>query len=185
MNLHEIDWHYASIRRIFEALSEGLEMVEKDLDEAEYANNPYFDVDNALEEADSLLGIAFVTAQTYITSTISDANIVGKPPVKYKKDQLLKNYSDLLPNTQVTKLEMCDAAANYFKHHDEWTGWTATGLNQKTVAILQSVGINEDTEYPCVKALKVLLQTDDYDLKKLLDILSTWRKSVIESVKPR
>jgi hypothetical protein len=185
MNTYEIDWRYSWVQRIFEALSEGLKRVGHDFDEAELSDEFYFDVNMALEEANALLGIAFVTAQTYITGTVSDINKITKSGIKLKKDQLLKNHSDNLPGLGVTKLEFCDAMANYFKHQDEWPDWSATGHHQKTVSVLQNAGINQNDEYICVKAMELLLQIKEYDLNPLLQLLSTWRQSVIEDIKPK
>jgi hypothetical protein len=185
MNIYEIDWRYSWVQRIFEALSEGLKSVWHDYDEAEQSDESYFDVDMALEEANALLGIAFVTAQTYITGTVADINKITKAGTKLKKDQLLKNHNGYLVGLGVTKLEFCDAMANYFKHQDEWPDWSASGHHQRTVSVLQNAGINQKDEYICVKAMEILLQIKEYDLTPLLQLLSTWRKSVIESIKPK
>jgi hypothetical protein len=183
---YEIDWRYSSIQRIFESLSQGLKSVEYDLDEAEQSSELYFDADMALEHADGLFGIAFVAAQTYITGVVSDANKVAKLGIQLKKNQLLKDYSDFLGGLTITKLEFCDAMANYFKHHDEWAHWSSgTGQNQKTIAILRTAGIREDDSYPCVSAANILLSEDNWDLAPLLLMLSSWREVVIEACKPK
>jgi hypothetical protein len=182
---YEFDWRYSSIQRIFESLSQGLKSVEHDLDESEQSSELYFDADMALDHADGLFGIAFVTAQTYITGVVSDANKVAKSGIQFKKDQLLRDYGDYLPKLTVTKLEFCDAMANYFKHHDEWANWSGTGHSQKTITILRTVGIREDDNHPCVGAANVLLPKDDWNLAPLLQILARWRKLVIEACKSK
>ena len=182
---YEFDWRYSSIQRIFESLSLGLKSVEHELDESERSSELYFDVDMALEHANGLFGIAFVTAQTYITGVVSDANRVAKPSVRFKKDQLLRSYSDYLSGLTATKLEFCDAMANYFKHHDEWANWSGTGHSQKTITIFRTVGITEDDHHPCVSAANVLLPKGDWDLAPLLQILLHWRKIVIEACKSK
>ncbi len=102
---YEFDWRYSSTQRIFESLSQGLKSVEHDLNESEQSSELYFDVDMALEHADGLFGIAFVTAQTYITGVVSDANKVSKSGIQFKKDQLLREYSDCLLGLTVTKMD--------------------------------------------------------------------------------
>ncbi len=182
---YEFDWRYSSIQRIFESLSLGLKSVEYDLEESERSTELYFDADMALEHANGLFGIAFVTAQTYITAIVSDANKVAKSSIQFKKDQLLKDYSECLLGLTVTKLEFCNAMANYFKHHDEWARWSGIGHSQKTIAILHAAGIREDDSYPCVSAANILLSKDDWDLDPLLQTLSNWRKVVIEACKSK
>jgi hypothetical protein len=182
---YEFDWRYSSTQRIFESLSQGLKSVEHDLDESEQSSELYFDVDIALEHADGLFGIAFVTAQAYITGVVSDANKVAKSDIQFKKDQLRKDYSDYLPGLTVTRLEFCDAMANYFKHHDEWANWSGIGHGQKTISVLRVVGLREDDSYPCVSAANILLPKDDWGLAPLLQILSHWREVVIEASKSK
>jgi hypothetical protein len=182
---YEFDWRYSSVRRIFVSLSQGLKNIERDLEESERSSELFFDADMALEHADGLFGIAFVTAQTYITGVVSDTNRVAKSDIQFKKDQLLRNYSDCLSGLTVTKLEFCNAMANYFKHHDEWASWSGIGYSQKTITILRTVGIREDDSYPCVSAANVLLSKDDWDLAPLLQMLSSWRKVAIEACKSK
>ena len=138
MKRQEFDWRLSSTKRIFQALSEALKDVERGFVEAQED----FEIDDALEHTESLLGIAFVTAQTYIAGMVSDANALIGPDSKVTKERLLKDYSDRVPESTVTKMELCDALANYFKHHDEWNGWSVTGRNQKTISILRAAGID-------------------------------------------
>ena len=184
MNLYEIDWRYSSIRNIFGTLSESLQTVVDKLHEAEQSGDDIA-FDFALEQAEGLCGIAFVAAQTYIAGTVADVNRIASSSTSLKKDQLLRNYSDDLAQINLTKLELCDAMANYFKHHDEWQRWSGRGRKQKTVAILQTIGIKESDNYPCIKAVHILLSQDEWDLIPLLKLLSKWRESVIETYKQK
>ena len=154
------------------------------LQEAEQSGDElYFDF--ALEQAEGLCGIAFVTAQTYITGTIADVKRLALADTKFKKDQLLKEFNDNLPGLTPTKLEFCDAMANYFKHHEEWQRWAGAGQKQKTVTMLQAAGLNEADNYPCVKAIHILLPENEWNLMPLLKLLSSWRESIIEAYKQK
>jgi hypothetical protein len=176
VNWHEIDWRFSSTKRIFQALSDGLKDVERDFSEAQEE----FEIDDALEHTESLLGIAFVMAQTYIAGTASDASKLMGSGSKLTKEQLLKACGDRLAGSTVTRMELCDAIANYFKHHDEWNSWSATGRHQKTVSILRAAGIEENDDFPCRKAADILWSNNDgSDLEPLLSLISSWRKSVI------
>ena len=60
------------------------------------------DVQDALEQAESLMGIAFVTSQTYIAKAIADARKLAKSP-KPTKQHLLAHFSEIIPRTGLTK----------------------------------------------------------------------------------
>ena len=126
------------------------------------------------------MGIAFVMAQTYIAGTVSDANKLMGSGGKLTKEQLLKKHGDELAGSTVTRMELCDAIANYFKHHDEWNSWSATGRHKNTVSILCAAGIEENADFPCRKAADILWSNNDgSDLEPLLSLISSWRKAVI------
>lgn len=180
MKFHEIDWRLSATRRIFKALSEGLKDVQQDSVEAVEE----FEVDDALDYTENLLGIAFVTAQTYVTGTVADANQLNKSGIKVTKEHLLQVHGDKVANSAITKLELCDAIANYYKHHDEWGSWSPTSRNQKTISILQAVNIEEQDHYPCCKAANILgLTGNSQDMETLLSLISNWREKVIAEYK--
>jgi hypothetical protein len=176
MRLEEIDWRFSSTRRIFQALSEGMKDVKYDFDAAQED----YQIDIALDHIENLFGIAFVTAQTYIVRTVSDANQLLRGSGKFTKEQLLKDYSSRLGESAITNMELCDAIANYFKHHDEWVDWAITSRNQKTISVLHAAGIQEWDEFPCRKAADVLWSANDGpDLEPLLILILNWREAVI------
>jgi hypothetical protein len=177
LNLSEIDWRLSSTRRVLRALYDGLASVKQDLDAA----GEDYETDDALDHGEALLGIAFVTAQTYIAETVSDANRIAGSKVRFTKPQLLKEYSDRLPETTVTELQLIDATANYFKHHDEGPNWSVRGRSQKTLSILRAAGIDEFC--PCLKAANLLCPGDVPNLGQLLSIIKNWRKAVVAACK--
>ena len=125
------------------------------------------------------VGIAFVMAQTYITGTLSDVNEIVSSKTKVSKDELMKDFSEYLESSDITKIELCDATANYFKHHDEWKNWSPTERNRKTISILTATGIKEIDEYPCDKAASLIWSNSDEDLQPLLELLTKWREAAI------
>ena len=177
----ETDWRLSSTKMILKALSAGMTDVP-----GRVANAiEEYEIENAIEHTESLLGIVFVTAQTYITGTVADANRIIRPG-KLSKEKLLQDFGGPLPGLGTSKLELCDAIANYFKHHDEWGSWSSVGRHQKTTSILLAGGITESEEYPCRKAADLLwLNYDGSDFEPLLTILTTWRAEVIQFCKGR
>lgn len=173
MKLGEFDWRLPSTRGVLRALNDGLTRVQQHLDEA----IEQYETDDALDHAEALLGIAFVTAQIYMAGTIADANRITGSKTTLTKENLLKEYGKRLPGSIITDLQLVDAIANYFKHHDEGSNWPAKGQSQKTLSILRAAGIKES--YPCLEAANYLCPGDLPDLNHLLSIIRNWREMVI------
>ena len=74
----------------------------------------------------------------------------------------------------MTRIQLINAAANYFKHHGEWAGWPTGGQGAADRRILRSVGITEKTGCPCVAAVEKLCGTS-WKLVVLHQILKEWR----------
>ncbi len=165
------------------ALSEGLKRVDEGFLLTKQSNEVFFSPDDVLEEMESLVGIAFVTIQTYISGAVSDANKIAAPKYHFGKDQLLKEFGKELREKHVTNVEVCDAVANYFKHHDEWRSWEPTERNRRTLTILRSAGMNENVDYPCIRAFEMLSPESQMSFVSLLEEVSVWRKVVIAAVK--
>jgi hypothetical protein len=186
MNIYEIDWRISSIRRIAVALSQGIDLVIRELElseESDDPDSPPFDPLDAAEHIENLLGIAFVTAQTYITGTVSDIPKLTHSSSTPTKRQLLQVFSDVLPGCNITKMELCDAIANYWKHHEEGDGWSSTPMNKRTLDILNAMGIGEFENFPCQKVADILWPGGWRNLERLLELVSEWRQRVIECYK--
>lgn len=182
MNLYEIDWRISYIRRIAMALSQGIDLVNYELNLSEESgdpDSPPFDPLDAAEHIENLLGIAFVTAQTYITGTVSDIPKLTSSSSTPTKRQLLQDFSEEIPGSNITKMELCDAIANYWKHQEEWDGWSGTPKNKRTLEILRGIGIEESENFPCQKVADVLWPGGWQNLEQLLGLISEWRQRVI------
>jgi hypothetical protein len=75
-----------------------------------------------------------------------------------------------------TRIELINAAANYFKHHDEWSQWPAN----ETTKTLSRAGITERTEFPCIAAMRIFCG-DNRKLIVLHQIVLEWRSHLLES----
>lgn len=177
LKFSEIDWRAPSTRRVLLALYDGLAGIKQDLDGA----IEDYERDEALDHAEALLGMAFLTAQIYIAGTVGDVNRITGSKVRLTKEHLLKQYGKRVPNTAITELQLIDAIANYFKHHDEGSNWSAMGQSQKTLSILRAAGISET--YPCLKVADFLCPGDVPDVGQLVSIIRNWRKMVIDAHK--
>jgi len=181
----EIDWRKSSVRQILFALSQGLD-----------ANVQQFhdggDVDDALEYEDDLCGIAFVTAQAYITGVVADVNTLrghalrgARSPIS--KHELLKTANPIVGDTTLTRMQLCDTMANYYKHRDEWDEWAAstTSAAARTIELLRTAGFTEGDKHLCTTVATLLFgNVEVKSLVSLVDMLSSWRVTVIASEIP-
>jgi hypothetical protein len=188
MNVYEIDWRISYIRRVVEALSQGINSVDRELEISEQSNDPHSppsDPLDAAEHVENLLGIAFVTAQTYTTGAVSDIPRLTHSLCKPTKRQLLQEFSDSLPGCTITKMELCDAIANYWKHHEEWDKWSTTTNNKTTLDILRCVGIDEKENFPCQRVADILWPDSWRNLEKLPELIAEWRQKIIDAYKSK
>jgi hypothetical protein len=139
MTKREIDWRKSSVRQILFALSQGLNANAQQFEDGG-------DVDDALEYEDDLCGIAFVTAQAYITGVVADANALRGTRSPIRKHELLKSANPIVADTTLTRMQLCDTMANYYKHRDEWVDWAAPAAHH-TTDLLRMAGFTEDDKH--------------------------------------
>jgi hypothetical protein len=176
----DLDMRISSTSRIINSVSETISNISTQM---ENQKEQYF-IEESIYLIEELYGIAFVVAQTYISGTVTDVKTSGNEVLNISKELLLKEYSELLPGSNTTKMELCDALANYYKHHDEWGDWSAPGRHQKTVAILHSVGIKQFESIVFDQAIGILWpENKNYDINQLVLLLKQWRKNVVDSYK--
>ena len=77
----------------------------------------------------------------------------------------------------MTRIEVINATANYFKHHEEWSGWPAT----ETTQILSSVGITQRTELPCIEVTE-LFCGKSWEFVVVHQVVKEWRLHVLNSL---
>jgi len=176
MHLQEIDWRIGPLQDIIVGIGAGLVAIQKRMDAEEG-----FDGLSAREYAEPLFGLGFVAAQTYAVGTVSDLNSVRMSRGKSKEEKLNKHkcYAhDTFIKGDVTRIQLINASANYFKHHDEWGTRWPTNYDTK---ILGKVGITEKTEFPCIDAVDLLCGTS-WELNELLQILKEWRAHLFSTL---
>ena len=132
------------------------------------------DVITAMEIAEYQYGAVYVAWQAYAVGTVSDINEIRLSLGKDKRGKL-----DLYKQKQTvsegpTSVELINALANYFKHHEEWSAWPSN----HTTDTLRCFGINEKTEFPLSHGVEVL-EGDNKELRKVCEILEGWRSSLI------
>ena len=177
MKFREFDWRQSSVRQILSALSQGLEANSQAFDDGG-------DIDDALEYEDDLCGIAFVTAQAYITRVVADVNLLRGTLSPIKKHELLESANPIVADTTLTRLQLCDTMANYYKHRDEWADWTDPAA-RRTTDLLRMAGFTQGNQHLYTTVATLLFGNVKVEsLVPLVDMLSSWRVAVIASAIP-
>lgn len=139
------------------------------------------------EQAEFIAGLGFTICQKYITGTLGW--------IKVDKESALKKGP--LFSEKLTYAKIINAAANYWKHHDEWDaisfgeadedGLLSVTLrdasklsNQacRTIKILQQVTVWSD--YNCVNILYEITKKTENNLLSLTPILQQWRAELLD-----
>jgi hypothetical protein len=179
MNIYAHDWERSTVRSVLISLSDGLQGLEPLCGHGIEPEAEQFEIDDALEVADSLWGIAFVTSQVYISSVVKGVAHIAPRQQDTSKPALLQLYSPVLDGTPISRLQLCDAAANYYKHHDEWGGWRRTERNCRTFDILTAAGFTTADAHHCLKASEMLFGASNGDCDALFQMITDWRDAVI------
>ena len=171
MHLREINWRIGPLHDVIVGIDAGLAAIHERLDAEEG-----FDGISAREHAEPLFGLGFVAAQSYALGTVSDLNSIRMSRHKPKKEKLDCYACDTIARKgSVTRIQLINASANYFKHHDEWARWpTGSERGAHDTRALGCVGITEKTEFPCIAAVDLLCGTS-WELIVLHQILKEWR----------
>jgi hypothetical protein len=171
MHIREFDWRIEPLHDVIVGIDAGLAAIHERLNAEEG-----FDGISGREHAEALFGLGFVAAQSYALGTVSDLNSVRMSRRKPKKEKLDCYACDSIAlKGGVTRIQLINASANYFKHHDEWVRWpTGSDRGAHDTKALRSVGITEKTEFPCIDAVDLLCGTS-WELIVLHQILKEWR----------
>lgn len=175
MHLREIDTRIGPLHHVIVGIDAGLSAIHELLESEEG-----FDGISAREHAEPLFGVGFVAAQTYALGTVSDLNSVR---MRHCKPEFYYEHDTITLKQGVTRIQLINASANYFKHHDDWPDPWPTSITAKTkmghliaknVDTLGLVGITEKTEFPCIDAVDLLCGTS-WEWIVLHQILKEWR----------
>ncbi|MGH7951196.1 MAG: hypothetical protein ACREFE_04660 [Limisphaerales bacterium] len=144
-----------------------------------------FTEENMLIEG--LLGCAFVAAQTYIELVVARTERLRQrvknqchhdlKTTKCEKHEIIHKFSDLVTGSTYSKIELINACANYFKHHERWPSkWDcATRKDIKnTIRIIRAVGASENSSDNCRKGLVALGIDPVFNVFMLAEILHEW-----------
>ena len=174
MTFDEIDWRIEPLHDVIVGIEAGLRAIQQRMEEEEG-----FDGLFAQEHADSVLGLGLVAAQTYILGAWTDLNrlrVHAGQALITKSQCYASDTITIMP--AVTRIQLINAAANYFKHHDEWSDWPSN----ETTQILGRVGITKNTDFPCVNATRMLCG-ETCELIVMHQIVREWRAHIFRALR--
>jgi len=150
------------------------------------------------DEIEGLLAVAFVIAQTHVTQVVSRtmrvleaAKFAGKPLTAFapstevSRDHVLQTASDVVPGTEYTQVQVLDAFANYFKHHEEWRGDWATLKDKKarkTAKVIAAAGAARGFGGNFRAGAEVLGNGSYKNVGVFVSIISAWRSGLVEAL---
>lgn len=182
-NFREIDYRRNWLSQLFSALTVMMSDIDQRLE-----NDGHYDGTDAREDTESILGIAFIAAQTYIAGTVADINAILKTSRQpLDKSDILKPKELLLLDVVsiaggVSRTQLVYEIANYHKHHDEWEEWSVNDRNRQTIKILNGCGIHKGTTHHCYEAAALLWPEEQLGkFCYLLNLLVDWRERVFRA----
>ena len=163
----KVDFRKSSLIKTIEGLENSISTL-KNLN----SENEWYDSLFLLEDIEPIIGMAFITCQNYINSSIFDLdeNLSRKLEL-YKKGQFLAPYGR-------TRIELIIAVSNYFKHRDD-----DKRMHKGTSIVLESFNFEYEDfdsieDSPIFKAIELF--DKNWRLNSLIDIVNDWRKDIWE-----
>jgi len=132
--------------------------------EAKYSDDP--DQFGIYDKYEYVLGLGFVTCQTYIASKHKGKNkfqALNTGP-KHRSEQ--------------TFAVVINACANYWKHHDEWERTSLNKNAKNTINILEKMGADVWSSYPTSNAMHALIEPHKPRFKNILPFLKQWAENL-------
>lgn len=148
-------------------------------------------VDEECDVIEALIGAAFVVCQPYITRVVSrvlsiqeragDRVRIIQPGKKHEmKDAILRFGDDFIGDGTYTSLQVIDAYANYFKHHEEWFNVSPSTDGHmwknilRTKDVLTSVGANLNSSGILRDGASAFKMAGYWETSRLADALLSW-----------
>lgn len=129
------------------------------------------DASGYFDQMEYLTGFGLVALQTYLTETAAWAGL--------RKHQTFH----LGPKTSsgVSKIAVLNAAANFWKHREEWVLEGGEKRRAAVDALFEEVGYSCDVDYPISGVLTEVLSPLEVRFSALLVPVRAWRDELIKS----
>jgi hypothetical protein len=182
-----------TLERVLTSLGAAVGACSEAITQAKESRDPEF-IETVVEEecdvVENLIGAAFVAGQAEITGVISPVMRLHKraatdghilTSTDGTKSGIMRLGTPVRPSLPYSHVEVINAFANYFKHHDEWhVRWAAlTGLAKQTADTIMALGATEGSTGNLRKGIEVLGIAKKYaDLVNVSGMVSDWANAV-------
>ena len=133
------------------------------------------------DDTEHLVGTVFIVLQNYINSSISDLHPkLSKLHSKYSYDKKINE------KTNITRIELIIALANYYKHRDlpnELHKYTTNPLEKLQIEYKHFYDLTNNkyfhkmgSESPIFEGLSIL--SEGWEFKNLIEIVTEWRENL-------
>ncbi|MDD5706861.1 MAG: hypothetical protein PHR35_13135 [Kiritimatiellae bacterium] len=168
-NVLEADYGLGPLRDVEDAIDTGMKALFRRNKE-----NPWFDGLWMNEYGEVLNGALLVAAQAYCVGAMTDANTIREGRGLKPIDKLAAYHSHPILRDVYSAVELVNAAANCFKHRDEWgDNWP----DNTTTRALAAFSITSASEFPLNQTIEIV--TTELKYSRLSDLLSEWREGLI------
>lgn len=120
------------------------------------------------DQVEYIAGFGFVACQTYATAVVSRRKIEKGAALALGPKH----------RTGRTIAELVNAAANHWKHSPEWSRDTPTSQAQRTIEVIQSLGVDANGSYPLANSLHAILRPLPPRFANLIPFLIQWRDAL-------
>jgi len=141
-----------------------------------------------IEVVELLVGSAFVLGQAAITQAVSIIKKIrekaGKPPcVPCEKRGIMELVAPVHNETGLSKITIIDAAANYSKHHYEWSDdWSGPPGSKPTIDIVVKLGLGPKGYHNLEHALRELGMLPN-NILPLAQLVGQWRAQLAAHIR--
>ena len=195
MHLLDLAADQTVLNRVLEIIAQAIRDADKSIaraDEEEDAEFAAITIATECELVEDLLGIAFVTVQAHLTGLRKRVVDVSEgcekafgQPLSFGKNPL--QVGNQLESTTMTAVEAMNAAANYWKHKEEWEIKITVEPEPnvlwdkgQTVALVQQLGMAPMSEGNLRQAATRLHVADLRDLSPIRQQVASWAREVVE-----
>ena len=205
-NIAKIHLHWISenlvmygIKRFIDPIVEAIQKSRQnirqinDIDDEDFKQ---YVIDDESDVTEALIGTALIVYQMYITKIVSKViksnnYYQTKMPrkniklISTKKSDIMRYGNDLIPETNITKIEAINALANYFKHHSEWkVDWShPTKRSKETMKMLRELGATPCSTGNLRRGIEKI-GIEEYDqIVSIIEILNKWRCKIYTEFK--
>lgn len=156
-------------------LVELLELIDGQLEKihADAKKSPDPDGDGIFDRGESAIGLGFVVCQQYINATYPQLRV---------SDKLMALRAGPKHASGAYTAELINAAANFWKHHDEWPPGGSKN-EDRTRTVIESIGLSSRKSYVLSNVLYRIVQPQPSCFRSVVPLLIGWRDQLIEQWK--